>query len=228
MTRPITRLNTLLGIIKLLCMRLELWFRCYPWNCLPENNLYSFNQYLSYSNHQFLEILSSKCSTNNWPRTLNPYCYLVALKNSARLLQLWRVKFICLASIPLQTSIPSMHSLSPTPFISKNNTMRSVHSVHLTHLTLERKSRTRTQPPYHTTHLTQPDAAPNPQDAPDAAPNTQDATWRQTTSSRDKRRVPPLLFSDLGHNRFKFHTVKPFNLLLVVFYCSNIQANSLA
>ena len=60
--------------------------------------------------------------------------------------------------------------------ISKNNTLRSVHSVHLTHLTLERKSRTRTQPPYHTTHLTQPDAAPNPQDAPDAAPNTQDAT----------------------------------------------------
>jgi len=60
--------------------------------------------------------------------------------------------------------------------ISKNNTLRSVHSVHLTHLTLERKSRTRTQPPYHTTHLTQLDAAPNPQDAPDAAPNTQDAT----------------------------------------------------
>jgi len=61
-------------------------------------------------------------------------------------------------------------------FISKNNTMRSVHSVHLTHLTLERKSRTRTQPPYHTTHLTQSDAAPNPQDVPDAAPDTQDAT----------------------------------------------------
>jgi len=60
--------------------------------------------------------------------------------------------------------------------ISKNNTFRSVHSVHLTHQTLVRKSRTRTQPPYHITHLTQPDAAPNSQDAPDAAPNTQDAT----------------------------------------------------
>jgi len=60
-------------------------------------------------------------------------------------------------------------------FISKNNTLRSLHSVHLTHVTLERKSRTRTQSPYHTTHLTQPDAAPDPQDAPDAAPNPQDA-----------------------------------------------------
>jgi len=59
--------------------------------------------------------------------------------------------------------------------ISKNNTLRSVRSVHLTHWTLERKSRTRTQPSYHTMHLTQPDAAPNTQDAPDAAPNTQDA-----------------------------------------------------
>jgi len=60
--------------------------------------------------------------------------------------------------------------------ISKNNTLSSVRSVRLTHLTLERKSRTRTPLPYYTTHLTQPDAAPNPQDAPDAAPNPQDAT----------------------------------------------------
>jgi len=77
--------------------------------------------------------------------------------------------------------------------ISKNNTLRSVRSVRLTHLTLERKSRTRTQPPYHTMCLTQPDAAPNPQDAPDAAPNPQNApeaapnlpnaTRRQTSSS---------------------------------------------
>jgi len=34
----------------------------------------------------------------------------------------------------------------------------------------------------------------------------------------------PLYFSDLGHNRF--HTVKLLNLLLVVFYSLNIQANS--
>jgi len=70
-------------------------------------------------------------------------------------------------------------------YISKNIILHSVRSVHLTHLTLERKSRTRTQRPYHTTHLMQPDAAlnpqdppdvaPNPQDPPDAAPNTQDA-----------------------------------------------------
>ena len=59
--------------------------------------------------------------------------------------------------------------------ISKNITLRSVRSVHLTHLTLERKSGTRMEPPYHTMHLTQPDATPNPQDAPDAAPSTQDA-----------------------------------------------------
>jgi len=68
-----------------------------------------------------------------------------------------------------------------------------VPSVRLTHLTLERKSRTRTEQPYHTMRLTQPYAAPNPQDAPDAAPNPQnapeaapnlqDATRRQTTSS---------------------------------------------
>jgi len=70
--------------------------------------------------------------------------------------------------------------------ISKNNTLRSVRSVHLTHLTLKRKSRIRTQPPNYTSHLTHPDAvpnsqdgpdaAPNPQNAPDAAPNNQDAT----------------------------------------------------
>ena len=71
---------------------------------------------------------------------------------------------------------------SPIP-ISKNNTLRSVRSVRLTHLTLERKSRTKTQPPYHTMRLTQPDAAPNPEDAPDAAPHLQDATRRRTSSS---------------------------------------------
>jgi len=54
--------------------------------------------------------------------------------------------------------------------------MRCVRSVRLMHLMLERKSRIRTQPPYHTTHLTQPDTARNPQEAPDVAPNTQDAT----------------------------------------------------
>ena len=77
----------------------------------------------------------------------------------------------------------SLHNQSSDPesdcgvlFISNNNTWHSVHSVHQTPLMLECKSRTRTQPPYHTTHLTQPDAAPNPQDAPDTAPNTQDAT----------------------------------------------------
>jgi len=60
-------------------------------------------------------------------------------------------------------------------YISKNNTLRSVRSVRLMHLTLKRKSQIRMQPPYHTTHLTQPDAVPNPQDAPDAAPNPQGA-----------------------------------------------------
>jgi len=59
-------------------------------------------------------------------------------------------------------------------YMSKNIILRSVRSVHLTHQTLERKSRTRTQGPYHTTHLTQSDAAPNLQDAPDVAPNPQD------------------------------------------------------
>ena len=34
----------------------------------------------------------------------------------------------------------------------------------------------------------------------------------------------PLYLSDLSHNRF--HTVKLLNLLLVVFYYSNKQANS--
>ena len=59
--------------------------------------------------------------------------------------------------------------------ISKNITLRSVRSVRLTHRTLERKLETMTQAPYHTMHLTQPDAILNPQDAPDAAPSTQDA-----------------------------------------------------
>ena len=68
-----------------------------------------------------------------------------------------------------------VNTINPSSSISKNNILRSVRSVHLTHLTLEPKSRTRTQPPYHTTHLTQPDAAPDPQDAPDAAPDPQDA-----------------------------------------------------
>jgi len=60
--------------------------------------------------------------------------------------------------------------------ISKNHTLLSVHFVPLTHLMLERKVRIRRQPPYHNTHLTQPNPAPNTQDAPDAAPNTQDST----------------------------------------------------
>ena len=49
--------------------------------------------------------------------------------------------------------------------ISKHNTLRSVHSVRLSHLMLERKFRIRTQPPYHTRHLRQSDAASNTQDA---------------------------------------------------------------
>jgi len=64
---------------------------------------------------------------------------------------------------------------SSTRYISKNITLRSVRSVHLAHLTLERKSGTRMQPPYHTMHLTQHNVTPNPQDAPDVAPSTQDA-----------------------------------------------------
>jgi len=63
--------------------------------------------------------------------------------------------------------------------ISKNNTLRSVYSVHsvrLTHLMLECKSRIRTQRPYHTMHLIHPDTVPNTQDAPDGAPNPQAAT----------------------------------------------------
>jgi len=59
--------------------------------------------------------------------------------------------------------------------ISKNITLRSVRSVRLTQLTLERKSQIRTQLPYHTMHLRQPDAIFNPQDTRDAAPNTLDA-----------------------------------------------------
>ena len=64
-----------------------------------------------------------------------------------------------------EIALTSVLIIAPIPNISKNNTLRSVRSVHLTHRTLERKSRTRTQPSYHTTHLTQPDAAPNTQDA---------------------------------------------------------------
>ena len=97
-------------------------------------------------------------------------------------LTLVTVVFIATLTIPALYR-RSLHNQSSDPesdcgvlFISKNITLRSVHSVHLTHRTLERKSRTRTPPPYHTTHLTQPDAAPNPQDGPGAAPNTQDAT----------------------------------------------------
>jgi len=114
--------------------------------------------------------------------------------------------------------------------------------MRLTHLTLKCKSRTRTQPPYHTTSLTQPDGAPNPQDAtdaapnpqnaPDAAPNLQDATWRWTYSSgyspfsTDLPEISELegyhlYFPDQGHNRF--HALSILNILLLVFYCSNIQ-----
>jgi len=86
-------------------------------------------------------------------------------------------------------------------------------------------------------HLTQPDVTPNPQDvpdpapstqdAPDAAPNTQDASWRQTTPSWDKRRVPPLLLSDFGHpGHNTFHSLKLLHLLQGGFYCSNKQAKS--
>ena len=76
------------------------------------------------------------------------------------------------------------------PIISKNSGLHSDRPVHQTHRTPERQSRIRTQPWYHTTHQTQPnaapktqdapDAAPKTQDTPDAAPNTQDATWRST------------------------------------------------
>ena len=109
--------------------------------------------------------------------------------------------------------------------ISKNNSLHSERPVHQTHRTLECKSRIRTQPWYHTTHQTQRNAASKTQDTLDAVPNTQGATGHWTTSSYDNRRVPPLPFSDLdhlGHN--KFHTVTLLNLLLVVFYYSNIQA----
>jgi len=80
-------------------------------------------------------------------------------------------------SFPFPLTLALLYALLSaelTAVISKNNTLRSVRSVRLMHLTLKRKSRIRMQPPYHTTHLTQPDAAPNPQDAPDAAPNPQD------------------------------------------------------
>jgi len=59
--------------------------------------------------------------------------------------------------------------------ISKTNHLCSVRSVRLTLLTRECKSPIRTQPPYYTTPLMQPDTAPNPQDTPGTAPNTQDA-----------------------------------------------------
>ena len=58
--------------------------------------------------------------------------------------------------------------------ISKNSGLHSERPVHQTHRTPERQSRIRTQPWYHTTHQTQPNAAPKTQDAPDAAPKTQD------------------------------------------------------
>jgi len=65
------------------------------------------------------------------------------------------------------------------------------------------------------------------QDAPEATPNTPCATRHSTISSWDNRRVLPLPFSDIGHlGRNRFHTVKLLNLLLVDFYCSNIQATS--
>ena len=60
-------------------------------------------------------------------------------------------------------------------YISKNNTLHSERPLRQTHRTPERQLRFRTQQPYHTTHLMQPGAAPNTQDAPGAAPNTQDA-----------------------------------------------------
>jgi len=59
-------------------------------------------------------------------------------------------------------------------YISKNSGLHSERPVHQTHRTPERQSRIRTQPWYHTTHQTQPNAAPKTQDAPDAAPKTQD------------------------------------------------------
>ena len=79
------------------------------------------------------------------------------------------------AILSVQLQLGRIFMQNNSTYISKNNILRSVRSVHLTHLMLERKSRTRTQPPYHTTNLTQPDAAPDPQDAPDAAPDPQDA-----------------------------------------------------
>jgi len=63
--------------------------------------------------------------------------------------------------------------MGPRHSIIKNITLHFVRSVRLMHLTLESKSRIRTQPPTHTTSVTQPNAVPNPQDAPDAPPNPQ-------------------------------------------------------
>ena len=85
--------------------------------------------------------------------------------------------------------------------ISKNNTLGSVRSVRLTHLTLERKSRTRTQLPYHTTSLTQPDAAPNPQDAPDSAPNPQ----RAPDAAPNLQDAPRRWTSSSGYSPFSTH-----------------------
>jgi len=117
-------------------------------------------------------------------------------------------------------------------YISNNITLGSVRSVRMTDMTLKIKSRIRTQPLTHTMHLMQLDAPPNPQDALDVEPNSQDkpgaahnsldAIWRQTTSSRDMRRVPPSLLSDLGHpGHNTFHSVKLLNLLQEGYYCSN-------
>ena len=112
-------------------------------------------------------------------------------------------------------------------------------SVHLTYLILERKSQIRTQRPYHRTFRmhwmkylilrTLRMQHPILRTPPHTAPNTQGGTWRQTTSSGDKRWVPPLPVSDIchpGHNRFQAHLVKLLNLLQVGFYCSNKHANS--
>ena len=115
----------------------------------------------------------------------------------------------------------------PLLYICKGVTLQSVRSVGLTHQTLERKSRIRTQPPNHTTYLMQPDTLSNSQHAPDAAHDTQDTIGRQTTSSLDKRGVRPLLVSDLGHpGHNRFHSVKQLNLLQEGLYCSNKQGNS--
>ena len=50
---------------------------------------------------------------------------------------------------------PSVGSRRGEAPAAKNNTLRSVHFVRLTHLTLKHKLEISMQPPYHTTHLTQ-------------------------------------------------------------------------